>query len=597
MCSTKQRLLVEQAEFLAQQYANEGFDHYFERQFLNVYHRTWIMLADRVATGEFTLAGVSGPQALVVRRGSDTEVVLVPSSDSKLTELIYVRDGDDETVASLVEASGGLLFDPRAANPVRVGALLRKLYGERVRLLSEADYSMVADGQEVGTGDVAPILDRCPRLRVLVAIAMEALKGIEMQKLPGDRYTIVARLDRVVLQRVATITFRIDGVDVAQQIDSRCAFALKLPDGQPIVVVRTAAPMSWGIIEECLGAICETIDQPALEPHLRLLIFALANDKVPLDEAPPIEFELDRLCNLLRLGVSAKRSVRETLGARLERHVPWLRAIIHMCGGAEAVEAFIEQEPAAIKDITCLREALSPWLQVLDLDADAVLEACKNAFSIAELREALKLDFELLNRGLAAVGEKPDTYPDLQASLVANYVHENELAIIDALRGAHADRLTRNEPAPAYAEARETVRSLAPDSDWLLRYKEVPTEQIAEHVAAWLKTNGASPLGTNPHHLQPVDEVRRSNGLSLRKFVMAANPLVKAWCGKANNAVPAIWREDDGGTCALRASLDRVGIFDFRALDDPSLFKWSMIVGAWPSQMPRSFEQGRPRYR
>jgi Domain of unknown function (DUF3883) len=583
--------LLEQAEFLAQQYDSEGFDRYFERHFLNLYNRTWGLLADRVNAGGIALDGRSGPQTLVVHRGSHPEVVRIASVGANLADSIYVRDRDDETVASLVEASGRLLFDPRAGNPTRIGTLLRKLYGDKVRLLSEAKYSMVADGGEVGTGDVAPVLTWCPRLRVFVAIAIEALKGAELQRLPADRSSIVAKLDHVLLQRASTISFQIDSVEVVQEIEDRRAFALKLPNGQPIVVVHAVGSMSWGLIEESLDAICEAIDQPALDPYLHILLLGLANSGKPVGEVPPIELELDWLCGLLRLNENGKRSVRETLGARLERLVPWLRAIIHMGGGSAAVDAFAQQETAAVKDIARFREALSPWLQALELDVDAVLEACKTKLNIPELREALDLDFQRLNESLVAVGERPDTYPELQASIVANHVHENELAIIDRLRCVHAEKLMNGEPAWAYRDAREAVRNLAPDPDWLLRYKEVPVERVAEHVAAWLKTKGAEESVTGLQILRPLDEVRRLNGAAILRFVAAANPLIKAWCGKANVAVPTGWRDSDGGVAALREEFDKAGIFDFHALDGTALVSWSATVGAWPRGMPRSLDK------
>ncbi|RWN52715.1 hypothetical protein [Mesorhizobium sp.] len=581
--------LVEQAEFLAQQYARDGFDRYFERHLLNLYHQTWIQIATRVGMGTLDLEGKTGPQTLIVRRGTEIEVVQLPATGSELAQPIYVRNSDDETVANIVEASGRLLFDPRSTNPARVGALMRRLYGQRVRLLSEAKCSMLADGQEVGVGDVAPVLEWCPRLRVMIAVAMEALKGIELQRLPSDRHAIIARLERLALQRVTTVSFRIDDVDVAQDMETRrAAFALKLPDGQPIVVLRAPAAMTWQAIDDSLGAICEAIEQAALEPHLRLLLYGIANSNAAVDEEPPLELEVEHLCDLLRLSIAGRRTVRETLGARLERHVPWLRAIIHMGGGAEAVDKFSAQEAAAVQDIGRLREALSPWLQALGRDADGVLEACKNALSVAELREALALDFEGLNRSLVAVGEKPDIYPDLQASLVASYVHENELAIIDSLRSAHAKRLSRNEPAPAYAEAREAVRTLAPDPEWLLRYKEVPAERIADHVNAWLKANGAPAIAAVTIDLEPLDEVRQANANAIRKFIAGANPLIRAWCSKSGVIVPDIWKEVDGGVGALRGLLDKVGIFEFRTLDETALLVWTVAVGAWPVGMPRS---------
>jgi hypothetical protein len=206
-----------------------------------------------------------------------------------VNEVVYVRDGDDETVASLVEASGRLLFDPWCGHPGRTGALLRKPYGLKVRLLSEADSSMTADGHEVGAGELAQATNLCPRLRMLAAIAMEALKGTELQRLPADRSSIVARLEHLMLERVATVSFRIDGVEVVQEVEGRRAFALKLPNGQPIVIVKSAGPMSWDVIGESLGAICEAIDQPALEPHMRLLVFMLAKSDKLVDEFPSMD--------------------------------------------------------------------------------------------------------------------------------------------------------------------------------------------------------------------------------------------------------------------------------------------------------------------
>ena len=580
--------LVEQAEFLAKQFSSDGFDRYFERQFLNIYYRTWGWLVDRFNMGAGALGENSGPQALVVRRGSQPEVVRMNTAGEDVNQVVYVRDGDDETIASLVEASGRLLFDPRSG---RTGALLRKLYGLKVRLLSEADSSMTADGHEVGAGALAPATNLCPRLRMLAAVAMEALKGTELQRLPADRSSIVARLEHLMLERVATVSFRIDGVEVVQEVEGRRAFALKLPNGQPIVIVKSAGPMSWDVIGESLGAICEAIDQPALEPHMRLLVLMLANSGKLVDEFPSMDTELEWLCEMLRLNEDGKRAVRETLGARLDRLIPWLRALVFMGGGAEAIDAFTLQESVVVKDISKLREALAPWLPGLALEADTVLEACKSNFSIAELRETLHLDFERLNRSLVAVGEKPDIYPDLHASLVANYVHENELAIIDELRNAHFEQLDRNELAWAYWKAREAVRTLAPNADWLLRYKEVPQEQVADHVVAWLRMQGAGAPGTNLHGLKPVDEVRQTNGCAILKFVKAANALVKAWCAKENKAVPAVWQDSDGGVASLRGEFDKAGILDFRPLDAAGLLIWSSVIGAWPAEMTQSLER------
>jgi Domain of unknown function (DUF3883) len=581
--------LPEPAEFLAGQYAGSGFDRYFERHFVNLYHRTWLGLVERYGTPGTDLKSVRAPTRLVVRRGGKTAVDTMPASDHPVAEPVYVRDCDDETAASLIESSGRPFFDLRAANPARTGELLRNLYGPNVRLLSEIDYTVRADGQAIGAGDVAPVLERCPWLKALTAVAMEALKGTE---LPSDRSAVIDRLERVVLQRAGSIVFQIDGTDIEHSLGRRHAFALKLADGQPIVVTRTDGPISWDTIDASLGPVCEAIDQPALEPHLRLMVFALTHDAVLVDEAPPADLGIDSLCAVLRLDQTAARAVLETLGARLERHLPWLRAIVHMAAGSDGVDAFALVEAEAVQDVGRLRAGLAPALGALGLDPDDVLEACKCSLTVAELRDALGLSFETLNRSLHAVGEKPDTYPDLHASLVANYVHEHEVAIIDALRAAHAAALGRHEPAPKYAKQREASRHLVPNADWLLAFRDVPDTCIAAHVDAWLSQCGAPALGSKSQNLQPLDEVRRENLAAVRLFVQTAEPLLKAWCAKNGVPLPEVWSEANAPAGALRSALDTAGAYDFAALGTTSLLLWPMALGVWPTGMPQTLDQG-----
>ncbi len=95
-------------------------------------------------------------------------------------------------------------------------------------------------------------------------------------------------------------------------------------------------------------------------------------------------------------------------------------------------------------------------------------------------------------------------------------------------------------------------------------------------------------VGAATVDLQPLDEVRRANADAIRKFVATANPLVMAWCNKAGVIAPAIWKETDCGMATLRTALDKVGIFEFRALDESGLLDWTAAVGGWPGGMPRS---------
>ncbi|PTS89118.1 protein NO VEIN domain-containing protein [Caulobacter sp. HMWF009] len=579
--------LVDQAVFLAEQYAKEGFDRYFERRLLNLYFATWRKIAERFGRGQLGTQA-HPPHILLARRGADTEVVR-PALIAQGDEPFYVRDGDDETAVSLLEAAGRLLFDARTDH-VGVGNVMRAFYGEKVRLLSQVNYAMSVDGRDVGEGEVAPIVVRWPRLKGMVAVAMEALKGPEAQRLPADRHAIIDRLERLLFQGAATIGFKIDGLDVDQEVDGRSAFALKTADGRAIVVCRTTGPANWSVLDEALGALCEAIDQPVLESVLRILLLGQRSAGAAPTEAAFTDLDLEDMCGTLRLSRSARRAVRETLGAGLERHLPWLRALLYMADGSEALDTFVVREAEVVKDIADLRRAISPWLGPLERDADQVLEACKTALTIAELRDALGLDFEALNLALIAVGEKPDTYAELHVGLVVGYAGAHDLEITDLLRAAYAPTLSEGSLAPQYAQAREAARALSPDPDWLLKYKEVPDALIRAHIDLWLQAHGALPLGSDPPGLEALDRVRRTNVAALKVFVESAGPLVRAW-SKTRATPHQIWREADGGLAGLRALLDQSGAFDWRTLNSEDLLAWTDRVGAWPPSMDLTLDR------
>ena len=73
----------------------------------------------------------------------------------------------------------------------------------------------------------------------------------------------------------------------------------------------------------------------------------------------------------------------------------------------------------------------------------------ENALNVGDLQEMLHLDFVLLNRSLAQVGLGPITYPDIHRNQMVNFLRENEIRIINALRVAHAGPLGLKQQAPS----------------------------------------------------------------------------------------------------------------------------------------------------
>ena len=407
--------LLAQAAFLAEQYSRDDFERYYERQLLNLYSNTWRRIASTFPRQGDRPPPPHAPRHLLARRGAETVVLAMRGTDSA-AELVYVRDSDTETAASLVEAAGRDLFDLRGSHPPGLGRVMKALYGSRVRLLSEVHYEVTVDGNAVGAGHVLRAQSRFPRLKLMCTVAMEAMKGVEAQRLPSDRRAVLDRLERVLIQTGEKICFRIDEEDLGDNAVAPAALVLKLPDARPVVVCRGSATMDWNLLDQALGSLCEAIAQPGLEANLRILLFAQRFVDVDVSEAVVPETDLDAMCDVLHLSSRARQSVRETLGGGSERYVPWLRALLYMATGQPAVDAFDADAVQVVIDASRLREAISPWLGRLGLDADTVLDACKTALSITELRDRLHLDFEGLNLAFVAVGEPPDVYSDLHAS-------------------------------------------------------------------------------------------------------------------------------------------------------------------------------------
>jgi len=580
--------LLPQIFFLTAQYRGGGISRFHEREFVNIYNRAWARLADQFAAQPDIFAKSNPPDLLIGRRGG--AITALPTTGEN-AEVVYVRDSADQIAPGLITAIGGALLDTRASDPARVGRLLKSLYGDRVRLVSEVRYELRVAGSrldELQGGDL--LTEVCPWMRPMVAVALEALQGAELARLPTDRSTILALLDRVRLHRDRDVSFWLDGTNVTPA-DMRPGYAFRMVTGDPIVVAISDAPLDWSGLETCLPAICEAVDQPGIVPNMRLLARQLEREGIDPNSSPDSQREILSLCRVLMLDEHSAEAAREAMGERLERQAPWLRAIIHLGGGEGAYLRWLEGEAAALEDRAALRLHLENSLAGSDLTPDSVLEACKQSFSLEQLRERLDLDFAAFNISLVETGSAPDIDVEGQANQLGHYVAENEIAILEALRNAGAQSLDRFEPYPDYARLRRAVRELKPDPAWVMLYRAVPDDLLAGVVAKWLVNCGAPALHTNPNALPDVVAVRDANGPLVRRVAATAAPLVRAWCVTNNAAAQPLWQASGDADAKLRSELESAGVFDYRALDEAALLRWCRELGLWPEAMPPSLDR------
>ncbi len=580
--------LVEQLVFLTAQFIAGSVSRYNEQEFLNNYHKTWRRLADQFATHADILAKKAPPPQLIARCKGQTVAVAVPLKGA--VELVYVRDCDDQIAPGLIAALGHSVLDTRHADPLKSSKLFKALYGARIKLVSEIDYQLRVSC--VALDDLppaAPLSQHCPWLRPMVAVALEALRGAELGRLPADRSTILAKLDHIEYHVARTIDFWLEGVNVTP-VDIRPAYAFECGADRELVVALHGGELSWKTVESSLQAICAAIDQPTIFPNMRILARQLASDGAAVAGDVHDAADVQRLCAALMLDDQAGESANSALGERFDRQLPWFRAIVHLAGGERALSAWLAGEAAALADRGALQTLLGQCLAGTALVAVDVLDACKLSFSTEQVRERLALDFAAFNISLADTGGVPDIDSEGQARQLTYHVAEHEIAILDALRAQAAPKLDAFVPDPDYARLRTAARQLKPEPAWAMLYHRIPDEVLAVWLTAWLAEIGAPPLGHTPAGLPSIATVREGNSPAVRKFAQKAAPLARSWA--AMKALPCheIWRDVEADA-RLRATLDAAGVFDFKPLDAEALMRWCAVLGLWPAGMPLSLDR------
>lgn len=572
---------IEQARFLASQYAAGTVRPHYEQQLANLYNTTWKAIADKHAADPQATAKTANDMPILVRRRADLAV----TTPAKATAPIYVRDSDDDLAPSLVASIDGLLLDIKGADRARVGAAAEALFGKKISRLSAMRYEVKID--DVALADIATsesAIDQCPWLRVMLAVAMEGLRGTDAGQLPSDRGLVLDRLSNIALVVAEDVSFEINDTRITAPGD-RPAYVFRRSDQPPLVVTRVGDPLTWHGLQVCLPAICEAIDLSPVANGMRLLAHELAAAGEAIDELGLDEDLISRLGRTLQLEEGSVASVQQLVGERVDLRMPWIRATIHYGSGPEALNECDRLEAEHSADPARLLAELTPLITASATDADALLNACGRAQSAAQFRELLDLDFARFNESLAATGSKPLTYPAVHASQLLNHIVEHETSILEALRNAAAPTLARFAPAPDYAQRRDGLRSMNPEPAWLTLYHFVPEAMLKDHVARWLESAGAPAIGTNPHALPDLADVRSLNLAAIGSFANAATPIVRAWWKGPASSIPDYWREAKSAEQHIRAKLDMVGAVDFKPMDEAALIAWCVKLGLWPDGM------------
>ena len=580
-------IALDQARFLASQYAAGTVRPHYEQQLANHYNATWKVIADKHAADPHATGKAANDMPILVRRRADLAVII----PAKETAPLYVRDSDDDLAPSLVASIDGLLLDIKGADRARVGAAAEALFGTKVSRLSKMRYDVKIDDvvlDDIETGETA--LDQCPWLRVMLAVAMEGLRGTDAGQLPSDRGLVLERLSNVALVAAEDVAFEINDQRIMAPGD-RPAYVFRRSDRPTLVVTRVSDPLTWNGLQLCLPAICEAIDLSSVANGMRLLAHELAAAGEAIDELGLEEDVISRLGRILQLEDGSVASVQHLVGERVDLRMPWIRAAIHYGSGPAALSDCDRLEAEHGADPARLLAELMPLITAASTDADALLKACRQAQSATQFRELLDFDFAPFNESLVATGSEPLAYPAVHASQLLNHIVDHETSILEALRNAAAPTLDTFTPAPDYAQRRDGLRAMKTDPNWLTLYHFVPESVLDDYIVRWLENSGAPAAGANPHALPDLAEVRSANLTAISRFATVATPIVRAWWKGPASSIPDYWRETKAAEQQIRAKLDAAGAVDFKPMDEAVLIAWCIKLGLWPDGMDPTLDR------
>ncbi|WP_299363933.1 hypothetical protein [uncultured Paracoccus sp.] len=325
---------IEQARFLASQYAAGTVRPHYEPQLTNLYNATWKVLADKHAAEPRAAEKAGNDMPILVRRRGDL-VVAIPGKE---TAPLYVRDSDDDVAPSLVASIDGLLLDIKGADRARVGSSAEALFGKNVSRLSTMRYDVKIN--DVALHDIETsetVLNQCPWLRVMLAVAMEGLRGTDAGQLPSDRGLVLGRLSDVAFVAAKDVSFEINDQRILAPGD-RPAYVFRRSGLSAILVSRVGdSSLTWSALQLCLPAICEAIELSPVANGMRLLAHELAAAGEQADELRLDEEVISRLGRTLQVEDGGGASVQQLIGERANLRMPWIRAAIHYGSGAEAL--------------------------------------------------------------------------------------------------------------------------------------------------------------------------------------------------------------------------------------------------------------------
>ncbi|MFE9619618.1 sacsin N-terminal ATP-binding-like domain-containing protein [Streptomyces sp. NPDC006384] len=515
---------------------------------------------------------------LAVTQSNVLSVHALPGTDDEEEEVgeldagtVYVVDEAAPLKESLVELAGHPVLVTAPEHGKDIARLLKR-HGVDLRVLSTTEFQVrTRDGRPITPAGDQPLLtDGREWLLVLVALVMELKSGAFTHRSEQRMRELLDLLHLIRIVRTEEVDILVAGCPVTPPPTAR---ALALPHPEHPTVVVWAGNDGRCELQACAPALAQLLHSPTLHDALEL---ALTKVRQQLG-TPPAELpDVDDRTLALALDTTEEKvaEVRRGLTGELTTLVRRLRPVL-VCTAGPGRAAEVDEALRGARSEEALLDVIDRYRTTVRTPAPELLARTREHRSLADLRDALGLDFTAFNAALEAIGPPchPLTHPELHERAFDEFVHTHTDAILDRLREHYAPLAAAGADVSRYVQARH-FEKLAPDPAWLPLFRVPPPEIMRGHVSAWLRAQGVEGDDwddpQNPT-LKPVAELRVANATGLDALVPELVPLVQAWCRAHGVPVPPAWLQ--APLMHAKDGLDRSGLADLSLLTEDQLLQ------------------------
>ncbi|OAB13032.1 hypothetical protein AQ779_23520 [Burkholderia pseudomallei] len=498
---------------------------------------------------------------------------------------VFVTDGSDIMREQLVGALGHLLL-PLTAEIASDAAEALRSPAREFRVLSEADLTIRANDEIVVPNKgldylVVPGREWLAEIAVLV---LEINEGLSSRNTARARQALYDDFRKLRVIFAQDVTVEIDGREGPLPDILDGVLAVPSVDYPTIIVQGSEHELDWSVLARIARALPIALGRPSLAMAFRVAFLEIERRQ------PPQPGQLVRPSDqsvalaighpLVRIQ-EIYRSLRST-----SRHLTdWLVPAAHALFGEAAAFAVHERADIALDDAEIVAALVRNGADMRD--AQRLIDVCRDAESLNDVRKHLGIDFQSFNQSLSRLGS-PWVPLRFENRLIKEF-DKRRAERLNELEGLVRDAFTKtfdeSEPLDRYNELRR-LNWASFDATWPDICDELTDSMIDARLTALVETH--LPGGSSPADGR-LDDVRQRNRTLLSSTVESLRRLTGAWAAKdpASRVVPPGW-----GSPAEQVIRDVMasGAFDFRILAEDAMPKALRYARLWPQAMPLSLD-------